>query len=299
MKRPLPLLLAACACLPGAGNPDDRAAALAAIEAHDSAATILFGERVLARQAGDLAILDGVAQALIAAGDATAAQRGLNYALRIEELCREMPEAAAPPGRRGIGHALVLESRATAALGRIEEALTLARRAYETFPDADSAREIARWSERVGKSGAPPSVPAGDPMAFTLTAPGGGTLAMAGLKGKVVVLDFWATWCVPCRAQHPLFLEAAGRFRDNPGVVFLSIDADDDRSLAAPFLDEQKWPGPVYFEGGLARALGVFAYPSTIVLDKRGQVFSRLNGFVPERYRDTLTARVRAALDLP
>jgi thiol-disulfide isomerase/thioredoxin len=345
----------------------ERAAARAAIEAHDGARIILYGERVLARQAGDLAMLDAVAQALLATGSADAAPNALKYALRMEEQYRQMP-AAGDSGRRsqmdrGMGHALTLEARATGTLGRAQDALALARRAFETFPDGESAREIARWCEALGKfedaaraladaftipdahssdadraaargrmgelfqrakgtqSGlgdvvlqaydrnvallharelrlrqSDPNAQLTDPLQFTLSAPDGRKFAMAGLKGKVVALDFWATWCGPCRAQHPLYLQVAGRFQDNPGVVFLSIDADDDRSLVKPFLDEEKWSDPVYFEDGLTRALGVFAFPTTIVLDKRGQVFSRLNGYVPERYVETLTDRVRAAL---
>ena len=289
------LALAALAWLLAAQASGDRAATLAAVEAHDGPRVILFGERVLARQPTDLAILDGVAQALIADGGTEAAQRGLKYAQRIEELYREMEPAAA----RGIGHALTLESRASGLLGRFEEALALAQRAAETFPDADSKREIARWSERLGKPEEAAAPQSANPMDLTLTAPDGGKFAMAGLKGKVVVLDFWATWCGPCRAQHPAYLEAAGRFRDNPGVEFVSVNADDDRSLVGPFLVAEKWAGRVYFEDGLARALGVFAFPTTIVLDKRGQVFSRLNGYVPEHYLETLTGRIRAALGKP
>jgi thiol-disulfide isomerase/thioredoxin len=340
----------------------ERAAARAAIEAHDGPRTILYGERVLARQAGDLVILDAVAQALLDSASADAAPRALKYALRMEELYRQMPPGA-PQSERGIGHALALEARATGSVGRAQDALTLARRAFETFPNAESAREIARWSEILGKfedaaraladaftipdahstdadrardrgrmgelferakgsqSGlgdlvlgaydrnvallharelrlrqSDPNAQLTDPLLFTLTATDGRKFAMAELKGKVVVLDFWATWCGPCRAQHPLYTQASERFHDHPGVVFLSIDADDDHSLVKPFLDEEKWPGPVYFEDGLTRALEVFAFPTTIVLDKRGQVFSRLNGFVPERYVETLTGRVRAAL---
>jgi thiol-disulfide isomerase/thioredoxin len=347
----------------------ERAAARAAIEAHDGARTILYGERVLARQAGDIAILDAVTQALLTTGSADAAQRGLNYALRIEELYRETPAAAVSADRRnqidrGLGHALALEARATGSVGRAADALTLARRAFETFPSAESAREIARWCETLGKlkdaaraladaftTPDPAATPADrardrgrmgelyqrakgsqsglgdlvleaydrnvasqharelrlrqsdpnaqltDPLEFTLTALDGRKFAMAGLKGKVVVLDFWATWCGPCRAQHPLYAQVAAQFRDNPGVVFLSIDADDDRSLLKPFLDEEKWPDPVYLEDGLTRALQVFAFPTTIVLDKRGKLFSRLNGYVPERYVETLTGRIRGALE--
>jgi len=360
MTRRLPLALAAIACALLAQTADpDRAAARAAIEAHDGPGTILYGERVLARQATDLPILEAVAQALMAGGGrGEAAQRAFKYALRMEELNRENRND------RGIGHALAVEARASGLLGRSEEALTLARRAFETFPNAEAAREIARWSERLGKlqdaalaladafTISDPSTtaadrardrarmgelfqrakgseaglgdlllqaydrnvallharelrlrPAGpnaqftDQMEFTLTALDGGKFAMAGLKGKVVVLDFWATWCAPCRAQHPLYREVAERFRDNPAAAFLSINADDDRSLVKPFLDEEKWPEPVYFEDGLTRALGVFAFPTTIVLDRRGQVAGRLSGYLPERYVETLTARVRTALE--
>jgi thioredoxin-related protein len=55
----------------------------------------------------------------------------------------------------------------------------------------------------------------------------------------------------------------------------------------------------VCFEDGLTRAPGVFAFPTTIVLDQRGQVFSRLSGYVPESYLETLTGRIRAALGKP
>ena len=92
-------------------------------------------------------------------------------------------------------------------------------------------------------------------MQFTLSGLDGAKLSMATLKGKVVVFDFWATWCVPCRAQHPLYEQVKKRFAGNPDVVFLSIDTDEDRALVRPFLDEVKWKDRVYFEDGLSRAL--------------------------------------------
>jgi thioredoxin-related protein len=63
-----------------------------------------------------------------------------------------------------------------------------------------------------------------------------------------------------------------------------------------PFLAEVKWTGPVYFEDGLSRALKVTTIPTTIVTDKSGKVFSRLNGFVPSRFVEMLTQRIGDAL---
>ncbi len=134
-----------------------------------------------------------------------------------------------------------------------------------------------------------------DPMEFTLSGPDGGRLTLTSLKGKVVVFDFWATWCGPCRVQHPLYDEVKKRFSDG-GVVFVSISTDDDRSLVKPFLAEVKWNDPVYFEDGLARALKISSIPTTIVVGRDGKIFSRMNGFVPERFVEALSARIRDAL---
>jgi thiol-disulfide isomerase/thioredoxin len=133
-------------------------------------------------------------------------------------------------------------------------------------------------------------------MEFTLSGPDGTRLAMSSLKGKVVVFDFWATWCVPCRAQHPLYDQVKQRYLSNPGVVFLSIDTDEDRDAVKPFLAGVHWIGPVYFEDGLARALHIATIPTTIVTDKHGQVFSRMNGYVPSRFVELLSQRIHDAL---
>ncbi len=136
-----------------------------------------------------------------------------------------------------------------------------------------------------------------DPTEFTLSRVDGTPLKMASLKGKVVVFDFWATWCGPCRIQHPLYDQVKSRFRDNPGVVFLSVNIDENRDLVKPFLADVKWQGPVYFEDGLSRALKVTSIPTTIVIDRSGRVSSRMNGFVPERFVEMLSERVREALE--
>jgi thiol-disulfide isomerase/thioredoxin len=135
-----------------------------------------------------------------------------------------------------------------------------------------------------------------DPMEFTLSAVDGSKLQMATLKGKVVILDIWATWCGPCRAQHPLYQQVEKRFAGNADVVFLSIDTDEERAGVKPFLDEVKWPERVYFEDGLARALKINSIPATIVIGRDGQVYSRMNGYVPELFVESLGSKVQDAL---
>jgi thiol-disulfide isomerase/thioredoxin len=351
----------------------ERAAVRSAMEANDDRRIVTWGERVLARQPDDLQILERVTRALLAAESKETAERALQHALHYEDLVRQMQKTGGRSGTggadlqdqidRGIGRALAYEARATGILGRPENALALARRAFEIWPSADTARETARWYERLGRAeeaarsladaftipdarntdadrardrgrmgelyrrakgseaglgelvleaydrnvalihtrelrsrSNDPNAQLTDPMEFTLSGPDGRKLSMATLKGKVVVFDFWATWCGPCRAQHPLYDEVKKLFRDNPDVVFLSIDTDEDREVVKPFLAEVNWPDTVYFEDGLSRALKILTIPTTIVTDKRGQAFSRMNGFVPGRFVDMLSQRIRDAL---
>lgn len=351
----------------------ERAAVRAAMEVGDDRRIVLYGERVLAREPNDLQILERVARALLAGESKETWEGALKYAHRIETLVRQMQDDSGRSSTggaewkaqtdRAIGRALVWEARATGNLGRPEEALALAQRAFETDPSAEPAREKARWYERLGKPGeaaraladaftipdshttdadrardrgrmgelyrqakgsdaglgdlvleaydrnvalihtrelrmraTDPNARLTDPMEFTLSGVDGNKLSMAGLKGKVVVFDFWATWCGPCRVQHPLYEQVKLRFRENPNVVFLSVDADEDRGLVKPFLADVKWTGPVYFEDGLSRALKVTSIPTTLVIDRNGKIFSRMNGFLPERFVQMVSDRIQDAL---
>jgi thiol-disulfide isomerase/thioredoxin len=117
------------------------------------------------------------------------------------------------------------------------------------------------------------------------------------LKGKTVVMDFWATWCVPCRALHPMIEHVRKRYEGSPDVAFIAIDADDDPSVVPPFLKEAGWQGtgPFYFEAGLARQLVISSIPTVMVLDPRGQIYSRMIGFIPDRFEAMLADRIEEA----
>jgi thiol-disulfide isomerase/thioredoxin len=141
-----------------------------------------------------------------------------------------------------------------------------------------------------------PNAGATHPMEFTLTGVAGDKLSLASLKGKVIVMDFWATWCGPCRRQHPLYQEVMSRFKSRPDVVFLSINTDEDRSGVAGFLKENGWDNRAYYEDGLSSLLRISSIPTTILIDKQGEIASRMNGYDPERFVDLLTERIQRAL---
>ncbi len=132
---------------------------------------------------------------------------------------------------------------------------------------------------------------------FTVTGLSGKKLLLSSLGGKVIVMDFWATWCGPCRIQHPLYEQVKARFKGREDVVFLAIDTDEDTSLVKPFLEANRWDqSAVYFEDGLSSLLRVSNIPTTVIVDGQGRIVSRMNGFLPEKFVDQLTARIKEAL---
>lgn len=142
-----------------------------------------------------------------------------------------------------------------------------------------------------------PNSEVGSALDFTISNLEGGKLAMTSLRGKVVVMDFWATWCTPCRAQHPLYEQVKKKFERRDDVVFLAISTDEEHEVVKPFLEAQKWPGTnVYFDDGLGRFLKVSSIPSTIIFNKQGQLASRMDGYLPDRFVDMLTERIDSTL---
>jgi thiol-disulfide isomerase/thioredoxin len=110
------------------------------------------------------------------------------------------------------------------------------------------------------------------------------------------VMDFWATWCGPCRGQHPLYEKVMERFKDRADVVFLFVDTDEDHTQVKPFLDAQGWTGRVFFDDGLQTLLQVSSIPTTLIFSKEGVMVDQMIGFLPERFVDMLSERIQDAL---
>jgi thiol-disulfide isomerase/thioredoxin len=353
----------------------ERALVKTVIDLKDDRRIIEYGERMLARDPDNLAVLSAVTTALLRKGEKAGAEKALAHARHYEQLLDRAAQndTGARSGRdvakhkeeadRGKASALLLQARANGILGNSADAIKLAESSYSTFPSVEAAREAARWLSEAGKiqesiqyladafsiAGLKSPDPDGpvdrsmmaamyrklngseaglgdlilkaydetsalmaarraqmrdldpnaqikDPLRFTLTGLDGEKLQLSSLQGKVLVLDFWATWCVPCRAQHGLYEQVKAKFKDAGDLVFLAIDTDEERSLVKPFVESRQWNQKVYFEDGLQSLLQITSIPTTVIFGKKGDIVSRMNGFVPDRFVDMLTERIDVAL---
>lgn len=109
--------------------------------------------------------------------------------------------------------------------------------------------------------------------AFALTAEGGQRVSLDDLQGKVVLLDFWATWCGPCREALPHMKRMVQKFNGEPFVV-LSISLDTDQDKWKSFVEKNEMTWLQYFDGGwtgpMARLFNVTAIPHTFTIDADG-----------------------------
>lgn len=121
----------------------------------------------------------------------------------------------------------------------------------------------------------------------------GGTASLAAHKGKVVVLNFWASWCNPCRAEAPVLKDIAAKTKAS-GVEFIGVDFKDDKTRALAFERTEQTGYPSIYDqpGKVALAfqgtVPPAAIPSTLIIDKQGRVAGRALGAV--KYTDLINA---------
>jgi len=101
----------------------------------------------------------------------------------------------------------------------------------------------------------------------------GNTINTSDLKGKVVFMNFWASWCPPCRAEFPSIQKFYERYKDNPGVIFLTVNLDEDPGLGEAYLKKEQFTVPFLVPAGnIPSAYFSGSLPTTVVLDKNGGI---------------------------
>jgi cytochrome c biogenesis protein CcmG/thiol:disulfide interchange protein DsbE len=111
----------------------------------------------------------------------------------------------------------------------------------------------------------------------------GTPIALSSLRGQVVVLNFWASWCAPCRLEAPGLRRVSERYRER-GVRFLGVDYRDDDAAGRAFVEEfrLRYPSVTDPSGSLAYDYELIGFPTTFIIDAAGTIRYRFVGYLDE-----------------
>ncbi|MFZ0388889.1 MAG: TlpA disulfide reductase family protein [Calditrichia bacterium] len=121
---------------------------------------------------------------------------------------------------------------------------------------------------------------------FTLRNSSGKEIRLSDYKGKVVILDFWATWCGPCRMEIPSFVEMRENYNDK-GLEIIGVSLDRDGWQAVnPFVQQYKINYPIVLgtQQIVADYGGINAIPTTFIINKNGEIVDKVIGYKPKSY---------------
>lgn len=123
--------------------------------------------------------------------------------------------------------------------------------------------------------------------------PNGEVIKLSDQRGKVVFINFWATWCPPCIAEMPSINTLYSEFSDNDKVMFLLVDMDNNRAKSQKFMDKRKFELPIYTPASsIPSSYMSGSLPTTLVLNKYGKIVFKHEGmgdFSNEEFQTFLT----------
>ena len=119
--------------------------------------------------------------------------------------------------------------------------------------------------------------------AFTLEDINGKKVSLSDFKGKVVIVDFWATWCPPCRKSIPDLIELQKKYKNKIAVIGISVDMDT-KSNVAPFVKQNKINYKVlYASPEVVQNYGnIDAIPTSFIIDQHGNIYTQHVGLTPK-----------------
>jgi peroxiredoxin len=132
---------------------------------------------------------------------------------------------------------------------------------------------------------------------FTLTDDNGAAVSMSELRGQVVMINFWASWCGPCREEMPLLQQIHERY-EALGFTLLGINVEEDSAVAQAWLHERPVSFPILYDpkNRVSKLYDVVAMPSTVLVDRQGNVRYLHHGYQPgyeNEYQDQIRVLVR------
>ncbi|RLA24922.1 MAG: TlpA family protein disulfide reductase [Gammaproteobacteria bacterium] len=131
---------------------------------------------------------------------------------------------------------------------------------------------------------------------FVLKSSSGNNLRLSEYRGDVVMINFWATWCGPCRQEMPLLDDLYGRYQ-RVGFTLLGVNIDDDSRRAMKMIEELGVNFPVLFDESkdVSKLYAVEAMPVTVLVDREGTVRHVHHGYKPG-YEEKYLTEIRALL---
>lgn len=115
---------------------------------------------------------------------------------------------------------------------------------------------------------------------FSFVDENGNVQHTSSLRGKIVFINFWASWCPPCRAEFPSIEKLYTKFKDNPDIFFLMINEDSDPAVGRAYLDKENLSVPLFStRGHVPGEIYAGTLPTTVVLDKNGKIRYHHTGF--------------------
>jgi peroxiredoxin len=218
----------------------------------------------------------------MAAGDAPTLAQAYNYegiALQTQANVKDQKKLAEAEAvfRKGVGFTLMEMNRDAEGIVELKKYMSL-------NPEGSKAEEAAKLIEnprRAREAYAPD---------FSITTADGEYITLEDLRGKVVLLDFWGTWCPPCVASVPALRDLQKRFSKEPQFKMISVSTDGDEPKWRGFIEKNQMAWTQYLDRDrrVVRAFDVRGFPTYILLDSEGIV----------RYRE-LTSRWEQTGDLP